>query len=669
MNKNVKRTLLAVMVSSMLAASFSAIPVAADDTSVIATSVESEGVTDQILPLSTNVASVNGTEYATFANAWTQVCTNGGTLTLLDNASYDQSLSLGNKQVEIDLNGHSLSINTTLSSEINNNASLTIKNGSISYTGLSSVISSAFNIQAGCSVSLQSVQMNTNGSALFPQGNAASVTVDHSNISAACYCVATNAATVDNYNVIINLTNSTFTSKSSDGDNTAIMINIPGIMNIDKCTVTADRQAVLVRGGTVNITESELISTGAYADGSKYLDGNWGSGNEVPNGGLIVGNRDSSSYSYKSTCTITDTTISASGTGSDRAVYVYGYTADNDSTISFTGGEITGGVVLNNESSTELNGTEVNGSISANGAATATVDKDSHITGNVSGSVTVSPLAQVDGTNNSSISENAKYTVNIYVDGTLVESKADQTWEATVALLAETKVGYTQAVTEEGTTISIHYARASYDLTVNNEKFTRKYGDTVTISTSEYYNGHVFKNWVVSSGNVTLANPYSATTTFVMPAANVTVYAVYDEVTFVPVLPEQPTVTAPARDGWVKIGARWYLYDNGEKLTGWQKDGNTWYYLDEKGIMLCGGLTEIDGQTYYFYDWGGMASSWWYEDEDGNWFYFRGNGAMATSSWIEWKGEYYYVGADGKMLTNTTTPDGYRVDANGVWVR
>lgn len=35
MNKNVKRTLLAVMVSSMLAASFSAIPVAADGDSVV----------------------------------------------------------------------------------------------------------------------------------------------------------------------------------------------------------------------------------------------------------------------------------------------------------------------------------------------------------------------------------------------------------------------------------------------------------------------------------------------------------------------------------------------------------------------------------------------------------------------------------------------------------
>ncbi len=91
--------------------------------------------------------------------------------------------------------------------------------------------------------------------------------------------------------------------------------------------------------------------------------------------------------------------------------------------------------------------------------------------------------------------------------------------------------------------------------------------------------------------------------------------------------------------------------------------------MDEKGVMLDNGLNVIDGTTYYFHNWGGMANSWWRKDENGNWFYFRGNGAMAKSSWIEWKGEFYYVGKDGKMLTSTTTPDGYRVDRDGKWIR
>ena len=134
-----------------------------------------------------------------------------------------------------------------------------------------------------------------------------------------------------------------------------------------------------------------------------------------------------------------------------------------------------------------------------------------------------------------------------------------------------------------------------------------------------------------------------------------------------PSTPEEPD--AEPLHGWVKRGSRWYLYNNGKKLTGWQKQKNVWYYMDSKGVMLDNGLNEIDGVTYYFHDWGGMANSWWRKDANGDWYYFRGNGAMAKSSWIEWKGEYYYVGKDGKMLTSTTTPDGYRVDRDGKWIR
>ncbi len=125
--------------------------------------------------------------------------------------------------------------------------------------------------------------------------------------------------------------------------------------------------------------------------------------------------------------------------------------------------------------------------------------------------------------------------------------------------------------------------------------------------------------------------------------------------------------------GWIELEDGWHYLDpdGGAQQTGWQKIGNTWFYLDnETGVMENSGIKTIDGETYYFYDWGGMASSCWYLNKDtGVWYYFRGNGAMAKSAWVEWKGEYYYCGADGKMLTSTTTPDGYRVDQNGKWIR
>jgi glucan-binding YG repeat protein len=123
-------------------------------------------------------------------------------------------------------------------------------------------------------------------------------------------------------------------------------------------------------------------------------------------------------------------------------------------------------------------------------------------------------------------------------------------------------------------------------------------------------------------------------------------------------------------DGWVHESDGWYYYREDVRLHDWLKEKNTWYYLDlDTGRMYDNGLAAIDGETYYFFAWGGMANSFWLHADNGDWYFFGGNGAMKRSTWVEWKGEYYYVGADGVMLTSTTTPDGYRVDANGAWIR
>ncbi|MCD8225191.1 MAG: hypothetical protein LUC99_10175 [Clostridiales bacterium] len=39
---------------------------------------------------------------------------------------------------------------------------------------------------------------------------------------------------------------------------------------------------------------------------------------------------------------------------------------------------------------------------------------------------------------------------------------------------------------------------------------------------------------------------------------------------------------------------------------------------------------------------------------------------MATECWIEDGGDWFYLGSDGVLLTDTTTPDGYTVDENGI---
>lgn len=74
------------------------------------------------------------------------------------------------------------------------------------------------------------------------------------------------------------------------------------------------------------------------------------------------------------------------------------------------------------------------------------------------------------------------------------------------------------------------------------------------------------------------------------------------------------------------------------------------------------------------------TTGWWYCNADhsytvnnwqyinNKWYYFNEKGYMKTG-WIFWKNVWYYCSNSGDMLVNTTTPDGYRVDSNGAWVR
>ena len=60
-----------------------------------------------------------------------------------------------------------------------------------------------------------------------------------------------------------------------------------------------------------------------------------------------------------------------------------------------------------------------------------------------------------------------------------------------------------------------------------------------------------------------------------------------------------------------------------------------------------------------------MAAEW-KQNEIGYW-YQEDNGLYPTNSWKWINGRCYYFDSNGYMLANTTTPDGYTVDATGAW--
>ena len=60
-----------------------------------------------------------------------------------------------------------------------------------------------------------------------------------------------------------------------------------------------------------------------------------------------------------------------------------------------------------------------------------------------------------------------------------------------------------------------------------------------------------------------------------------------------------------------------------------------------------------------------MRTSWIQVGKE--WYYMNNSGAIQTG-WQQIGGKWYYFNTSGALLTNTTTPDGYTVNANGEWV-
>ena len=158
--------------------------------------------------------------------------------------------------------------------------------------------------------------------------------------------------------------------------------------------------------------------------------------------------------------------------------------------------------------------------------------------------------------------------------------------------------------------------------------------------------------------------------------------------------------------GWQWLDKHWHYYaDSGAMKTGWLKEQGTWYYLeDQEGTMLVG-FQQVDGKQYYFSASGAMQTGWkwfdnhyryfeasgamktgWIKDKgvwyylnhedgimlvglhkvNGDHYYFDESGAMQTG-WKRLDGNWYYFQTDGSLLKNATTPDGYKVNEEGIW--
>lgn len=112
--------------------------------------------------------------------------------------------------------------------------------------------------------------------------------------------------------------------------------------------------------------------------------------------------------------------------------------------------------------------------------------------------------------------------------------------------------------------------------------------------------------------------------------------------------PGYPVADDPDRGGWVKEeDGSWMFYEDGFVKFGWQTINGRMYYFNEKAAAIVG--------------WGSV--------EGGDEYYFDEKDCYMVTGWREINGDWYYFDLeDGHLLKDTTTPDGYEVDEDGVCV-
>ncbi|WAJ24016.1 DUF5067 domain-containing protein [Lacrimispora xylanolytica] len=77
-------------------------------------------------------------------------------------------------------------------------------------------------------------------------------------------------------------------------------------------------------------------------------------------------------------------------------------------------------------------------------------------------------------------------------------------------------------------------------------------------------------------------------------------------------------------------------------------------------LLVTAALSAVMGITTFAGEWKQDATGWWYQNQDGGY---------PVNSWQDIDGKQYYFNESGYILTNTTTPDGKQVGADGAMIQ
>ena len=115
---------------------------------------------------------------------------------------------------------------------------------------------------------------------------------------------------------------------------------------------------------------------------------------------------------------------------------------------------------------------------------------------------------------------------------------------------------------------------------------------------------------------------------------------------------------------------------NSSREGNWQ-DSDSIEVSAERAAQIQASVFQQGGNGPAGGTWKNDATGWWYCNSDGSyvtnnwqliddkWYFFDENGYRKTG-WVIWKEQWYFLNENGEMLTNSATPDGKYVGADGV---
>ena len=126
---------------------------------------------------------------------------------------------------------------------------------------------------------------------------------------------------------------------------------------------------------------------------------------------------------------------------------------------------------------------------------------------------------------------------------------------------------------------------------------------------------------------------------------------------------------------------------SGSGYSSWVSDSTGWWLKYADGSYAKGSITTdaagkqieiphwefINGKWFAFGASGYIMTGWIYDPVYKYWFYIDENRGMLTG-WQLLNNKWYYFnsvsdGTRGRLFVNATTPDGYKIGADGAWIQ